>query len=228
MLTVAQIVWIQHPYTVGDAQSVADALEPLPHREYSIASLPADGRLELLVRQMFRPDGRLGLGSAWLTRDARPGEPIAVRVRANPGFHPPADDRPLILIGNGTGIAGLRALLRARIAAGHRRNWLLFGERTRDHDAYFGDEIVAAQAQSWLAHVDYAFSRDQAERVYVQQRLREQAARLREWVADGAAIYVCGSLQGMAPGVEAVLVEVLGAEMLEQLADTGRYRRDVY
>ncbi len=211
-----------------DAQAMADALEPLPHREYSIASLPADGRLELLVRQMFRPDGRLGLGSAWLTRDARLGMPIAVRVRANPGFHVPPDAHRLILIGNGTGIAGLRALLRARIAAGQRRNWLLFGERTRDHDAYFGDEIASALAQGFLAHVDYAFSRDQAERVYVQQRLREQATRLRDWVADGAAIYVCGSLQGMAPGVEAVLVEVLGGEAVERLAESGRYRRDVY
>lgn len=211
-----------------DAQAVADGLEPLPHREYSIASLPADGRLELLVRRMFRPDGRLGLGSAWLTRDARLGTAIAVRVRANPGFHPPTDSRPLILVGNGTGIAGLRALLRARIAAGHRRNWLLFGERCRDHDAYFGDEIASAQAQGFLAHVDYAFSRDQPERIYVQQRLREQAARLREWMDQGAAIYVCGSLQGMAPGVEAVLVEVLGADVVEQLAEGGRYRRDVY
>jgi sulfite reductase (NADPH) flavoprotein alpha-component len=211
-----------------DAQALAETLEPLPHREYSIASLPADGRLELLVRRMFRPDGRLGLGSAWLTRDLRLGAPVAVRVRSNPGFHAPTDARPLILVGNGTGIAGLRALLRARIAAGHRRNWLLFGERTRDHDAYFGDEIASAQAQGFLAHVDYAFSRDQPERIYVQQRLREQAARLREWMDQGAAIYVCGSLQGMAPGVEAVLVEVLGAEAVEQLAESGRYRRDVY
>ena len=209
-------------------QALADTLEPLPHREYSIASLPADGRLELLVRQMFRPDGRLGLGSAWLTRDARLGAPIAVRLRANPGFHAPAEDVPMILIGNGTGIAGLRALLRARIVAGRTRNWLLFGERCRDHDAYFGDEIASAQAQGFLAHVDYAFSRDQAERIYVQQRLREQAARLRDWVADGAAVYVCGSLQGMAPGVEAVLVEVLGAAVVERMAEGGWYRRDVY
>lgn len=242
---MAEVRWRDAPGTLGaalaasrlpdaeavrglDAQALADTLEPLPHREYSIASLAADGRLELLVRQMFRPDGRLGLGSAWLTRDARVGESIAARVRANPGFHAPKDTLPLILIGNGTGIAGLRALLRARIAAGRHRNWLLFGERCRDHDAYFGDEIATAQAKGFLAHVDYAFSRDQPERIYVQQRLREQAARLREWMQQGAAIYVCGSLQGMAPGVEAVLVEVLGAEAVEQLAESGRYRRDVY
>ncbi|WP_265468713.1 sulfite reductase subunit alpha [Arenimonas daejeonensis] len=210
-----------------DAQALADTLEPLPHREYSIASLPADGRLELLVRRMFRPDGRLGLGSAWLTRDA-PGGADRGAGQANPGFHAPQDARPLILIGNGTGIAGLRALLRARIVAGQGRNWLLFGERTQAHDAYFGDEVASAQARGFLAHADFAFSRDQPERVYVQQRLREQSARLREWVGLGASIYVCGSLQGMAPGVEAVLAEVLGAETVERMAESGRYRRDVY
>jgi sulfite reductase (NADPH) flavoprotein alpha-component len=210
------------------AQSVADVLVPLPHREYSIASLPGDGKLELLVRQMHRADGQPGLGSGWLTRHAPLGGPVALRVRANPGFRPPADDRPLVLVGNGTGLAGLHALLRARIAAGHRRNWLLFGERTAAHDFLFRDRLATAQAGGFLPHLDLAFSRDGGQRVYVQHRLREQAKRLRVWLEDGAAIYVCGSLEGMAPGVEAVLVEVLGADALEQLAADGRYRRDVY
>ena len=198
------------------------------HREYSIASLPADGHLELLVRRMAWPDGRLGAASAWLTRDAAPGSTIALRVRRNPGFHPPADDRPLVLVGNGTGIAGLRSVLKARMAAGHRRNWLLFGERTAAHDFHFGDELRAAQATGALEHLDLAFSRDQPERIYVQQRLREQSARLRDWLAQGAAVMVCGSLEGMAPAVHAVLDEVVGAEGLEQLAAAGRYWRDVY
>ncbi len=86
-------------------------VEPLPHREYSIASLPADRAIHLLVRQMRRPDGEAGLGSGWLTAGARIGDDIALRVRANPNFHAPAMDIPLILIGNGTGVAGLRALL---------------------------------------------------------------------------------------------------------------------
>jgi sulfite reductase (NADPH) flavoprotein alpha-component len=210
------------------AQAVADVLVPLPHREYSIASLPGDGRLELLVRRMQRADGRPGLGSGWLTMDAPVGGAIALRVRANPNFHPPADDRPLVLVGNGTGIAGLHALLRARIAAGHRRNWLLFGERTAAHDFHFRERLAAAQAGGFLPHLDLAFSRDGGGRVYVQDRLREQADRLRAWIADGAAIHVCGSLEGMAPGVESVLAEVLGAGALDHLADAGRYRRDVY
>ncbi|MFX5510409.1 hypothetical protein ABTD49_21515, partial [Acinetobacter baumannii] len=78
-----------------------DALPPLPHREYSIASLPADGRLELLVRQTRHDDGRLGLASGWLTEHAPLGASVALRVRSNRAFHAPADDRPLLLIGNG-------------------------------------------------------------------------------------------------------------------------------
>ena len=198
------------------------------HREYSIASLPGDGGIELLVRRMAFPDGRLGVASAWLTRDAAPGSAVALRVRRNPGFHPPADDRPLVLVGNGTGIAGLRGVLRARIAAGHRRNWLLFGERTAACDFHFGDELRAAREEGWLEHLDLAFSRDQAERVYVQHRLREQSARLREWLAQGATVMVCGSLEGMAPGVHDVLAEVVGVPALDQMAAQGRYRRDVY
>ncbi|HEU0152513.1 MAG TPA: sulfite reductase flavoprotein subunit alpha, partial [Arenimonas sp.] len=216
------------PLAGHSAQAVADAMVPLPHREYSIASLPGDGRLELLVRQVTRADGRPGLGSGWLTVGAPVGGPVALRVRANPNFRPPADDRPLVLVGNGTGLAGLHALLRARIVAGHRRNWLLFGERTAAHDFHFRDRLAAAQAGGFLPHLDLAFSRDGHGRPYVQDRLREQADRLRAWVADGAAIHVCGSLEGMAPGVEAALVDVLGAPALDALTAEGRYRRDVY
>ena len=210
------------------AQAVVDALVPLPHREYSIASLPADGRLELLVRRMSRPDGQPGLGSGWLTAGAPLHSAVSVRVRSNPSFHAPADDRPMVLIGNGTGIAGLRSLLKARMAQGHRRNWLVFGERSRAHDFHFGDEWGQAQAAGFIEHLDLAYSRDQPERIYVQQRLREHSVRLREWLAQGAAVYVCGSLDGMAPGVDAALAEAVGADALEQLAEAGRYRRDVY
>jgi sulfite reductase (NADPH) flavoprotein alpha-component len=202
--------------------------EPLPHREYSIASLPADGAIHLLVRQMRRPDGQPGLGSGWLTTTAPIGAAIALRVRANPNFHVPSDGVPLILVGNGTGMAGLRALLKARITEGHYRNWLIFGERNAAHDRFHGDEIEQWRATGRVARVDWVFSRDQPERRYVQHRIRECADELRRWVADGAAIYVCGSLQGMAPSVDAALSDVLGAGVLEELAISGRYRRDVY
>jgi sulfite reductase (NADPH) flavoprotein alpha-component len=209
-------------------QALVDALPPLPHREYSIASLPADGGVELLVRAMRRADGRLGLGSGWLTRHADEGAEIAARVRTNRSFHGPDDDRPLILIGNGTGLAGLRAHLKARAAAGQHRNWLLFGERTRTHDYFHGDEIEAWRAEGVLARLDLAFSRDQSRKMYVQHRLIQAADALRAWVADGAAIYVCGSLEGMSGEVHAALVSVLGAQAVERLSDEGRYRRDVY
>ncbi|WP_430869545.1 sulfite reductase subunit alpha [Cupriavidus basilensis] len=209
-------------------QRLADTLPPLPHREYSIASLPEDGRLELLVRQARHGDGRLGLASGWLTAHAEPGAAIALRIRANRAFHPPADDRPLILIGNGTGLAGLRAHLKARAAAGRYRNWLLFGERTAQHDAFHGDELAAWQAQGVLQRLDLVFSRDGGALRYVQDAVHASAGALREWVAAGAAIYVCGSLQGMAAGVNAALSEVLGEEALLRLGEQGRYRRDVY
>lgn len=211
-----------------DPQALADRLQPLPHREYSIASLPADGELHLLIRQMRRPDGSLGIGTGWLTAHAPVGAPIALRTRSNTNFHAPADARPLILVGNGTGLAGLRALLKERIAAGHRRNWLVFGERNAAHDWYYQDEIRAWQAGGWIERLDLAFSRDQAERVYVQQRLREAAGELRRWVEQGAAVYVCGSLDGMAPGVDAALLEVLGSALFDRIGIEGRYRRDVY
>lgn len=210
------------------ANQLVAILKPLPHRAYSIASLPADGTLQLVVRQMRRPDGSLGLGSGWLTDYAPLGARISLRVRTNKNFHPPTDDRPMILVGNGTGLAGLRALIKARIAAGHRRNWLIFGERTQAHDFHFRAEIEAWQAEGWLTRVDLAFSRDQPERVYVQHRVIEAADTLRTWVHDGAAIYVCGSQEGMAQGVDTALVDVLGPATLSELTTQGRYRRDVY
>ena len=211
---------------IGPRRDRGGALQP--HREYSIASLPEDGAIQLLVRQMRGADGALGLGSGWLTHIAQTGDEIALRVRVNRNFHPPADDRPLILIGNGTGLAGLRALIKARRAAGHRRNWLVFGERNADCDWFCREEIDAWRRDGTLERVDAVFSRDQAERRYVQHCLRDQADAVRSWVDAGAAVYVCGSLQGMAAGVDAALQDILGADRLQALQHAGRYRRDVY
>lgn len=134
----------------------------------------------------------------------------------------------MILIGNGTGLAGLRAHLKWRIAKGLRKNWLLFGERSIRRDFYHREEIESWRDQGFLSRLDLAFSRDQVERIYVQQRLRESAEELRRWIEDGACIYVCGSLEGMAPAVTEALNDILGAERVEQLMEDGRYRRDVY
>jgi len=209
-------------------EQARERLKPLPHREYSIASLASEGRLELVVRQARHPDGRLGIGSGWLTEHAPMGGRIALRVRRNRSFHAPEDDRPMILIGNGTGIAGLRAHLKARAASGRRRNWLIFGERTRAQDFLYREEVEGWVADGVLARLDLAFSRDQERRLYVQDRLREAAEALRAWAAEGAAIYVCGSLEGMSAGVHAALAEALGHEALERMAEKGLYRRDVY
>lgn len=210
------------------AQTLVEALVPVGMREYSIASIASDGVLELIVRQERHPDGSLGLGSGWLTEHAPLGAAISLRLRRNSGFHLPTEPVPMILLGNGTGLAGLRSLLKARIADGQQRNWLLFGERNIAHDYHCQEELQGWLASGDLALLDLAFSRDQDEKIYVQDRLRESADVLRKWLAEGAAIYVCGSLQGMAAGVDQVLVDVLGSEAVQRLIEQGRYRRDVY
>lgn len=219
-------------WQAGDIAEIGPRLElggPLQtHREYSIASLPQDGAIDLLVRQMRSADGGLGVGSGWLTHVAQVGEQIDLRVRSNRNFHAPDDARPMIMVGNGTGLAGLRALIKARRVAGHRRNWLIFGERNAAHDAFGRDDISVWREDGTLERVDTVYSRDQPQRRYVQHVLREEADSLRQWVAAGAAIYVCGSLQGMATGVDAALEDILGAEPLQALLHAGRYRRDVY
>lgn len=197
-------------------------------REYSIASIPADGAIHLMVRETRQPDGTPGLGSALLLETLAEGDRLSLRIRSNTGFHAPPTDAPMILIGNGTGIAGLHSHLRARETRGHHRNWLVFGERNRAHDFLFCADIERWQAQGHLRRLDLAFSRDQAHKVYVQDRLRARADELRRWIDNGAIVCVCGSAEGMAPAVEAVMVEVFGSARFATLLADGRYLRDVY
>jgi sulfite reductase (NADPH) flavoprotein alpha-component len=200
----------------------------LPHRDYSIASSPADGHVELLVRLTQHPDGTLGLGSGWLCRYAPVGTQIDLRIRANPSFRLGANAGPLILIGNGTGLAGLRAHLRNREYSGQGGHWLLFGERNAAHDDFFGEELNGWLESGHLSRLDRAFSRDQAERVYVQHLLRDAADEVRAWIDRGASILVCGSLEGMGREVDSVLRGLLGEQRVEELSAAGRYRRDLY
>lgn len=209
-------------------QALVDALVPIGSREYSIASIASDGVLELIVRQERHADGELGLGSGWLTEHLPLNGTLNLRLRRNSGFHLPEHSAPLILIGNGTGLAGLRSLLRARINSGERRNWLLFGERNRAYDLLCGDELQSWLASGDLARLDLAFSRDQTEKIYVQDVLLEHADEFKRWIDEGACVYVCGSLQGMAAGVDAALHDMLGDAAVQQLIEDGRYRRDVY
>jgi sulfite reductase (NADPH) flavoprotein alpha-component len=203
-------------------------LRPLPHREYSIASIPADGQIHLLVRQTTGPDGLLGLGSGWLTEFAALGSDIAMRLRANANFRAPANGAPMILIGNGTGLAGSRAHLRQRAAEGIGSNWLIFGERNAAYDAFHAEELLAYVDDGTLGRLDRLWSRDTGGPRYVQEKIRSEAEPIRLQVEEGAVIYVCGSIDGMAPAVDIALREILGDKKVENMIESGRYRRDIY
>jgi len=214
---------------IRDIAQITLASDPGRPRDYSIASIPADGVLHLLVRQERHPDGTLGAASGLLSSTLAIGERIALRLRPHRNFRLDANaKRPLILVGNGTGLAGLRGHLRARAAAGQHDNWLVFGERNARHDFLYRQEIAAWQASGVLRRLDMVFSRDQAERQYVQHRLLQASEEVRVWLARGAAVYVCGSLQGMASGVDAALRQIAGEASMRELNAAGRYRRDVY
>lgn len=221
--------------TEVSAPAKGDALEPwlaqqpgLPLRHYSIASIPSEGQLTLLVRQVTKPDGSLGIGSGWLTSWLSEQQPIQLQLRRHSHFQLPDDSRPLLFIANGTGIAGIRALLAERVARGQRDNWLIFGERNQQTDFFFAKDIQRWQQQGFISRCQLIFSRDQAEKRYVQHCLAEQAVAVRELVDAGGAIYVCGSLQGMGTAVQSVLIEILGSSQIHLLQQQGRYCRDLY
>lgn len=229
--SIEQALWDRDLTQVDPFDSVDELLQQLPAlatREYSIASIPSQQVLRLVVRQQSDAQGQLGLGSGWLTQHTALNSPIALRIRKNESFHLIADNRPIICIGNGTGIAGLMSLLSVRNRQDYTQNWLIFGERQRAHDFFFEEIIQAWLQMGTLKRLDLAFSRDQQEKVYVHHKLREQAEELKLWVAQGAVIYVCGSINGMASDVDQALIEILGESTVDQLRLDGRYRRDVY
>lgn len=220
------LVQIQPPHLDGEA------------RDYSIASVPQDGALHLVVREVQRPDGSPGRVSGWLTAPQRIGQPVPLRIRMHSGFRIGDNaGRPLLLIGNGSGIAGLRAHMRARIAQAQAAGrtaadtppmWLVFGERQAATDLLFADEIGGWQAAGWLQRVDRVFSRDADAHRYVQHRLDSAATELQAWVRDGGAVFVCGSREGMGAEVDAALTRILGEPTCQALQEQGRLRRDVY
>lgn len=229
--SIEQALWNRDLTQVDPFDSVDELLQQLPTlatREYSIASIPSQQVLRLVVRQQSDAQGQLGLGSGWLTQHTALNSPIALRIRKNESFHLIADNRPIICIGNGTGIAGLMSLLSVRNRQDYTQNWLIFGEHQRAHDFFFEETIQAWLQMGTLKRLDLAFSRDQQEKVYVHHKLREQAEELKLWVAQGAVIYVCGSINGMASDVDQALIEILGESTVDQLRLDGRYRRDVY
>ncbi|NRQ44159.1 sulfite reductase flavoprotein subunit alpha [Rheinheimera sp. YQF-2] len=227
-LAELQLDKVQPPAAGEPLASWLAAQPKLPLRSYSIASIPEEGPLTLLVRQVQQANGSLGIGSGWLTAWAMEEQPLQLRLRRHSAFHLPADNKPVIFIANGTGIAGIRALLAQRVKRGQQQNWLLFGERRQHTDFFFAKDIRQWQQQGFITHCDLAFSQDQPDKYYVQHALAAHSDRLQQWLAQGAAIYVCGSLQGLGSAVHGVLSDTLGENELNRLQLQGRYRRDLY
>ncbi|GAA5166945.1 NADPH cytochrome P450 oxidoreductase family protein [Viridibacterium curvum] len=224
-------------WQAGDLADVQLPEDPAHPRNYSVASLPGEGRIELIVRTRIREDGQRGLASGLLNETAQAGDTILLRVRRNAGFRCDAGtDTPLILIGAGAGLAGLRAHLMARAralaAAGltppERCAWLIFGERSSAHDRPCADEFARWQRERVLTRADFTFSRDQTRQPYVQDVLMANPLELRLWVDAGASLLICGAANTMAQGVDEALRSILGGERVDALVEAGRIRRDVF
>lgn len=198
-------------------------------RDYSLASLPEAGWAELILRQVRDAQGRTGQGSGYLTRQLAIGDTVPLQLRANPGFRARDHAAPMILIGNGSGMAGLLSHLRARAAAlpaaGTCR--LFFGERSPVHDRIFADELASLQACGLSLQIERAFSRAETPR-YVQDLLHNHAASLREDVKAGGHIFLCGRREGMAGAVLACLRAGLGEDLWQKLRTENRLHQDVY
>ena len=211
-------------------QAIAHWLErcvDLPIREYSIASIPQQHQIELVVRQEVSENG-LGLGSGLLTQYLHIGDQLNVCVRSNPTFHLINSAYPLILIGNGSGIAGLLSHIRQREQWGCKKNWLIFGERQKQYDAVYHSQLLAWKKAEVLPYQNFVYSRDHETLKYVQDVLIAEQDQLKLWLSENASIYVCGSLKGMAKDVDTVLINILGKDYVDMLKKEKRYQRDVY
>ncbi|MCC2333130.1 bifunctional nitrate reductase/sulfite reductase flavoprotein subunit alpha [Cellulomonas wangsupingiae] len=229
----------------ADAQAWVDVLPRLQPRQYSISSSPhADPDRIAMTVGVVRYSGpagdpRAGVCSAYLA-DAADGAQLAVHVQPSAHFHLPEDGSvPVVMVGPGTGVApflGFLAERRARAATGP--GWLFFGERHAATDFWYREELAELQAQGVLTRLDTAFSRDQRTTVYVQDRMREQGARLWSWLEQGAHVYVCGDAARMAADVDRALRDVVAshgattpqdaAAYVSRMAKERRYVRDVY
>ncbi|MBH3393534.1 bifunctional nitrate reductase/sulfite reductase flavoprotein subunit alpha [Pseudomonas monteilii] len=213
-----------------------DLLKPLQPRLYSISSSPLahPDQVHLTVSTV-RYGERKGVCSSFLA-DRAQALKVAIFPQVSKHFRLPEDDSvPVIMVGPGTGIAPFRAFLEEREVRGAKGgNWLFFGEQYAATDFYYQEQLQAWQASGHL-RLDTAFSRDQAEKIYVQQRMLEQGAQLWQWLEAGAYFYVCGDAQRMAKDVDAALREIIAEHggvdadtYMEALSKAKRYRRDVY
>jgi sulfite reductase (NADPH) flavoprotein alpha-component len=234
-----------HPAIALTPAELAESLRRLLPRLYSIASsLKAHpGQVDLLVvsvRFSIRDRVREGRCSTWLA-DRWPVDATAPMYFQNQQKHfaLPADPAaPMIMVGPGTGLAPFRAFLEERRVLGAPgRNWLFFGEQHRSTDFFYQDQLCGWERDGFC-RLSLAFSRDQAEKLYVQHRMREYAADLWRWLDDGAEFFVCGDKEKMAADIDRELhriVEVEGGrtpeqakEYVDEMRRTKRYKRDVY
>ncbi|WP_145514660.1 NADPH-dependent assimilatory sulfite reductase flavoprotein subunit [Yersinia massiliensis] len=234
----------QAPSDLNADQLVA-LLRPLTPRLYSIASSQAETETEVhitvgVVRYEIDGRPRTGGASGYLADRLAVDGDIRIFIEHNDNFRLPANpETPVIMIGPGTGIAPFRAFMQQREAIGATgKNWLLFGNPHFTEDFLYQVEWQRYVKDGLLTRIDLAWSRDQAHKIYVQDKLREQGAELWRWIQDGAHIYVCGDANRMAKDVEQVLLDVVaehGAmdteqadEYLSELRLARRYQRDVY
>jgi len=232
------------PLAGVDGETFVAGLRPLQPRLYSLASsqsvVDEEAHLTLSpVRYELHGVPRSGVASAHLADRGEIGATLPVYVQANPHFKLPAPDVPVIMIGPGTGVAPFRAFMQEREAQGAGgRSWLFFGERNFRSDFLYQTEWQEWLKEGVLTRLDVAFSRDTAGKVYVQDRLRERAADIYDWLEEGAHLYVCGDANNMAPDVHAALIDIISEQgrieresaedYVLNLQRDQRYQRDVY
>ncbi|BCX46337.1 sulfite reductase, alpha subunit [Haloferula helveola] len=235
---------VDHPADFADGEDFVGILKKLQPRLYSIASSPNahPGEVHLcvgIVRYESHGRKRGGICSTFLS-DRSDGTTPGVFVHSNKAFRlPESGDTPLIMVGPGTGIAPFRAFLEERKISGAKgANWLFFGNPHQSTDFLYEDELTAFKEDGTLQRLDLAWSRDQKQKVYVQNLMTENGAELWKWLGEGAAFYVCGDASRMAKDVDAALHEIAekhggmdaeaAAEFVKQLKKDKRYQRDVY
>lgn len=227
------------------ADQLLGLLRPLTPRLYSIASSQAEVESEVhitvgVVRYEYEGRERAGGASSYLADRLSEDDEIRVFIEHNDNFRLPANsDTPVIMIGPGTGIAPFRAFMQQRDAEGAEgKNWLFFGNPHFTEDFLYQVEWQRYVKDGLLTNIDLAWSRDQAHKIYVQDKLREKGAEVWRWIQDGAHLYVCGDANRMAKDVERALLDVIvehggmdseqADEFLSDLRLERRYQRDVY
>ncbi len=227
------------------AAQLTGLLRPLPGRLYSVASslkaVPDAAHL-LIAETRYESHGRAraGVASTDVAKRRKTGDAMKIYLKANPHFRLPSDPQvPIIMIGPGTGVAPFRGFVQERAATGARgKNWLFFGARNYLHDFLYQLEWQDFVKDGVLTRMDVAFSRDQREKIYVQNRMWAARRELYAWIEAGAALYVCGDAQAMAKDVNTVLLRIIADQSgqdldkaqatLDGLRRSGRYLRDVY